>query len=112
MMWLLDHNLPRQLYETLRSLSIPCETTDKRGWDELENGALVVAAEKSGFDCILTRDVLFGMSAAKALKKHPTMAVVLLRLPQAKGTVYATTFLSHWKKQKIIPNAGKLIEWP
>jgi hypothetical protein len=111
-MWLLDHNLPRQVYEVLKSLSVHCETTDNRGWDHLENGDLVSVANQAGFDCILTRDVLFGLSAAKALKKYPQMAVVLIRLPQAKGSVYSVRFMDQWKQQKITPKAGSLIEWP
>jgi hypothetical protein len=111
-MWLLDHNLPRQVYDVLKSLSVSCETTDNRGWDALENGALVSAAYEAGFDCILTRDVLFSESAGKALKNYPKMAVVLLRLPQAKGSIYAATFVNNWKNQKIIPIPGKLVEWP
>ncbi len=69
-------------------------------------------ASEAGFICILTRDVLFSLAAAKALKTYPTMAIVLLRLPQAKGSAYAASFLSHWKTQKIIPVPGKLVEWP
>lgn len=111
-MWLLDHHLPRHVYEALKSLSIVCETTDNRGWDGLENGDLVSVAIEAGFKCILTRDVLFGESAAKALEKYPTMAVVLIRLPQGKGSVYAANFLRHWNHQKIIPVPGKGIEWP
>jgi hypothetical protein len=111
-MWLLDHNLPRQVYEALKSLTIQCETTDKRGWDGLENGDLVSAASEAGFTCILTRDVLFSLSAAKALKKYPQMAVILIRLPQAKGSIYASNFVKHWGESKINPVSGKLLEWP
>ncbi len=111
-MWLLDHNLPRQVYDVLKSLSVTCETTDNRGWDSLENGDLVSVASDAGFVCILTRDVLFSLSAAKALKKYPNFAVVLIRLPQAKGSVYAASFRECWNRQKIEPVGGARIEWP
>lgn len=79
-MWLLDHNLPVQLKSTLISLKIDCDTTRARGWDKLQNGDLVAASFAAGFKCILTRDVRFAQDAKKALKAHPTFAVVLIRL--------------------------------
>lgn len=55
-MWLLDHNLPRQLFETFRdSIGIPVETANNRQWECLENGALVRTAVAAGFTCILTK---------------------------------------------------------
>ena len=67
-MWLLDHNLPRQLAPILVELGIPCETTRSRGWEQLRNGDLVRTARTAGFTVILTRDRGFGGSAQKALK--------------------------------------------
>ena len=70
-MWLLDHNLPRQLTPILQALGVEIETSVKRGWERLSNGELVGAAAKTGFICILTRDTGFGHSADKTLKKFP-----------------------------------------
>jgi predicted nuclease of predicted toxin-antitoxin system len=111
-MWLLDHNLPRQLAPILQSLGIGIETTLQRGWERLSNGDLVGAAAKAGFTCILTRDVGFIHSADKALKKFPHICVVWITLPQQRGPAYAKTFQEAWTRSPIVPAAGELIRWP
>lgn len=111
-MWLLDHNLPVQLKSVVLSLNIQCDTTRERGWDKLENGALVSACSVAGFTCILTRDVRFVNEAARALKIHPAMALVLLRLPQRRSAVYCKTFLAQWRAKPITPLPGQLVTWP
>ena len=83
-MWLLDANLDVHLVSVLEELGITCETAAHRGWKALSNGQLVAAAVASGFDCLLTRDRLFGESAARALRLHPTLSVVLVNLPQQR----------------------------
>ena len=70
-MWLLDVNMPRQLKAVLADLGITAETANARGWGTLVNGELLEAAAASGFDCLLTRDRLFGESVAKNLKRCP-----------------------------------------
>jgi hypothetical protein len=50
----------------------------------LTNGILVEAAANAGFNCILTRDRLFGESAARALKRFPGFSVVLVTIPQLR----------------------------
>ena len=112
MMWLLDHNLPIQLRETLKSLNVRSKTTRELGWDKLANGDLVAAAVRSGVTCILTRDVRFGETATAVLKQFPTMAIVLLRLPQRRHSIYTESFLKNWSVKPISPLAGRLIEWP
>jgi predicted nuclease of predicted toxin-antitoxin system len=111
-MWLLDHNLPRQLTPVLQVLGIQTEVTVKRGWEKLSNGELVGAAAAAGFVCILTRDVGFGYSAEKALKKFPQVGVVLITLPQQRGPEYAKTFQRAWSQKPIVLIAGQLIRWP
>ncbi len=111
-MWLLDHNLPVQLKAVILSLNIQCETTRDRGWEQLQNGVLVATSHKAGFNCILTRDVQFVNDAARALKTHPTMALVLLRIPQRRSSVFIDAFLSQWKIRPISPVAGSLVIWP
>ena len=83
-MWLLDVNLPKGLTKTLKALGIEADTTATRGWRDLGNGTLAEIAFRSGFRVILTRDRLFGESAARALQKFPDLAIVVLRIPQAR----------------------------
>ncbi|MBI1861403.1 MAG: DUF5615 family PIN-like protein [Deltaproteobacteria bacterium] len=111
-MWLLDKNIPRHIEPVLKSNSIQFETVRARGWDELRNGELLRAASDAGFICILTRDVLFEESAKKALKAHPQMAIVLIKLPQAPGKEYSKTFSDLMQKSPIVPMAGQLVVWP
>ena len=111
-MWLLDHNLPRQLTPLFQSLGVPAETTAQRGWQRLGNGELVKTAAVAGVTCILTKDLDFGHSAEKALKKFPNISVVLITLPQMRGSAYARAFQDAWSKKPIIPHAGKLLRWP
>ena len=72
------------LVQTLNELGVSCDTSAKRGWKALSNGELVSAAAAAGFTCLLTRDQLFGESAARALKNFPSFAVVVVDLPQQR----------------------------
>jgi predicted nuclease of predicted toxin-antitoxin system len=83
--WLLDVNVPAQLVSTLSGFGVEAEIAIGRGWKELTNGRLLEAASKAGFSAILTRDRLFGQSAAKSLKLFPTIALVVVTLPQARA---------------------------
>ena len=67
-MWLLDANMDVHLVQTLNELGVSCDTAANRGWKALSIGELVSAAVAAGFTCLLTRDQLFGESAARALK--------------------------------------------
>jgi alkanesulfonate monooxygenase SsuD/methylene tetrahydromethanopterin reductase-like flavin-dependent oxidoreductase (luciferase family) len=49
----------------LAELGSSSVTAASRGWKALSNGDLVAAAEAAGFDCLLTRDQLFGESASR-----------------------------------------------
>jgi hypothetical protein len=109
--WLLDHNLPAKLQVALTEFGIKSMTTYKCGWAALRNGDLVAEAHKNGFKAILTRDVLFGESAARALVKYPELAVILLKLPQTKANLYIAAFKTKWLKLPILPQAGKFIGW-
>ena len=60
--WLLDVNVP------------VAQHAASRGWGALKNGVLVETASSQGFVCVLTRDRLFGESAARALKSFPQSA--------------------------------------
>ena len=67
---------------------------------------------KSGFRAILTRDRLFGESAARALKAFPDVAFVILLLPQSREGTYLVEFENRWQGGPIQPIAGAVIAWP
>jgi hypothetical protein len=111
-MWLLDANMDVHLVDSLSQFDIASDTAKNRGWKALSNGQLVTAARGNGFDCLLTRDRLFGESASRGLHVHPTAAVVLVMLPQQRWPEYRRSFLDAWTSSPIQPKAGCLIEWP
>ncbi len=69
-------------------------------------------AAVAGVICILTKDQDFSESAAKALKKFPNISVILITLPQQRGSAYARAFQEAWSKKPVFPLPGKLIRWP
>lgn len=111
-MWLLDANISHKIKPILDSFSVKCCTAQEMGWAELKNGDLVCAAVNKGFFCLLTQDVLFVNSAAKALKKFPDFAIVLVKIRQTKGHQYFESFKNAFMKEPIKPVAGKLVVWP
>jgi hypothetical protein len=111
-MWLLDANMDVHLTGVLRDLGILSETAGARGWKALSNGQLVAAAVAGGFDCLLTRDRLFGEFASRALRVHQAFAVVLVNLPQRRWLEYRQSFLDAWDICPITPRHGFLVEWP
>ncbi|MBV9265615.1 MAG: hypothetical protein JO061_05550 [Acidobacteriaceae bacterium] len=54
MLILFDNSTPRGLARFLTGHSV--EEARSRGWDELSNGELIDAAERSGFEMIVTTD--------------------------------------------------------
>ena len=54
MLVLFDHGTPKGLARALSGHTI--ETAQSRGWDTLDNGALLSAAEEAGFAVLLTMD--------------------------------------------------------
>ncbi len=111
-MWLLDVNLPKKIGGLLGEFGIETHSAEDRGWGGLTNGALVEAAQQAGFRCILTRDRLFGESAARALKRFPEFSVVLVTIPQLRGPEFLEQFRSAWVRSPIQPVAGQLLRWP
>lgn len=51
---LFDVNMPRPLRNSLPDHEVL--TAQSQGWTELKNGDLIAAAEKNGFDVLLTAD--------------------------------------------------------
>ena len=111
-MWLLDVNVPRQIVPVLQEFGIDAETAESRGWNVLTNGKLLEAACRAGFLCLLSRDRLFGESAARPLRAFPQIGIVVVALPQIRGRQYAESFRSAWEKCPISPRAGEAIVWP
>jgi len=111
-MWLLDANMDVHLVSLLTGFDVACDTAGNRGWKALSNGALVKAAVEAGFQCLLTRDHLFGQSASRALKLFPDFAVVVVNIHQQRWPQYREQFVAHWAEHPIEPVAGRLICWP
>jgi len=63
-MWLLDANMPLQLVALLNELGVEADSAVARGWNALSNGGLASAAARAKFTALLTRDRLFGETAA------------------------------------------------
>lgn len=111
-MWLLDANVDIHLRSVLLEKGIVAESAAYRGWATLVNGALVTEAAGAGLNCLLTRDVLFAESGARALQRFPTFAVVVVTLPQARWAHYRDTSLAEWERSPIVPVPGRLVWWP
>lgn len=111
-MWLLDKNVPVQLVDLLRKLGIESLNADQEGWGALTNGDLVSHAAAAGITCILTRDRLFGQSAAKVLKVHVSLAVVVVTLPQLRAPAFLEAFEREQSLRAINPIPGQVIYWP
>ena len=100
-MWLLDVNLPKKIG------GLQC-----RRPRVARNGALVETAQQAGFQCVLTRDRLFGESAARTLKRFPAFCVVLVTIPRLRGPEFLDHFRSAWVRSPIQLVAGQLLRWP
>lgn len=111
-MWLLDVNMPKKLAQLLGEFGIESYSADDKGWGGMTNGILVEAAVNAGFDCILTRDRLFGESAARALKRFPAFSVVLVTIPQLRGSAFLEQFRRAWERSPVQPLAGQFLVWP
>jgi hypothetical protein len=111
-MWLLDANMDVHLVGVLADFDVSSATAASRGWKALSNGDLVAAASAGGFECLLTRDQLFGESASRALESFPQFAVVVVNLPQQASPQYRDRFRAAWAESPIQPVAGRLTRWP
>jgi predicted nuclease of predicted toxin-antitoxin system len=111
-MWLLDANMPVQLVALLRELGIEAESAVDRGWNTLSNGSLVNAATQANFTVLLTRDRLFGQSAASVLRARSEFCVVRVTLPQLRAPQFLQAFGAAWERARIIAAPVQMIEWP
>ena len=110
-MWLLDANMPVQLVGLLSELGIEADSAVARGWNTLSNGSLVSAAVRAKFTVLLTRDRLFGESAASALKANNEFCIVRVRLRQLRADSFLQAFRSAWNEARIVRVPGRMIEW-
>jgi len=76
---LLDHCVPRRV----RQAAPGCEvaTAYQRGWAELKNGALLEAAERDGFDVLVTADKISGINNASPTGASPSSNCRLIPCP-------------------------------
>lgn len=111
-MWLLDVNLPNGLVGVFEQFGIAADTSVARNWRNLTNGDLSAVAYKAGFKVILTKDRVFGELAGKVLKAYPSLAIVILRIPQSRKSTYLLEFERCWRSAPIVPKLGSVIEWP
>jgi hypothetical protein len=77
MLILFDHGTPRSIARWLQGHTV-VEAIEK-GWDKLNNGALLKAAEEAGFDVLLSTDK--NIQFQQNLKER-RIAIVILGNPQ------------------------------
>ena len=94
--------MPVQLVALLRDLGIETDSAVARGWNRLSNGSLVNAAVPAKFNALLTRDRLFGESAAQALKVHNAFCIVRVTLPQLRASQFLAAFRAAWQTSSIL----------
>jgi predicted nuclease of predicted toxin-antitoxin system len=111
-MWLLDANMPVKLVRLLKDLGVEADTAVGRGWSGLSNGALVRSAAQAQFRALLTRDRLFGESAARILRRFPDFSIIQVNLPQLRAAQFLAAFEAAWQWSPIVPVPGQTIEWP
>ena len=77
MLVLFDQGTPVPIRPFLKEHTV--QTTPERGWDTLENGELLTAAEAAGFDVLVTPDKNIRYQQNLALR---TIALIVLGNPQ------------------------------
>ena len=94
MLILFDNGTPRGLARFLASHTV--EEARTRGWEELENGELISAAEQAGFDVLVTTDKniryqqnLEGRKIALVVLEHSQWPMVKLAAENIASAVNA-----------------------
>jgi hypothetical protein len=92
MLILFDHVTPRGIARALAGHTVA--TAKERGWDTLSNGDLLTAAERAGFDVIVTADKnmryqqnLEGRRIALVILSTPQWPIVRLHLDKIAAAV-------------------------
>lgn len=96
MLILFDHVTPRGIAQFLPGHTVT--TAKDLGWDTLSNGDLLAAAERSGFDVVVTADKnmsyqqnLGGRRIALVILSTPQWPIVKLHLEKIAAAVNAAT---------------------
>jgi hypothetical protein len=80
MLVLFDHGVPRGIARALQLHTI--KAARAQGWDTLNNGALLKAAEDAGFDVLLTTDTNLPLNRWSLVR--PTMQKIVDSVNAAK----------------------------
>ncbi len=98
---LLDENLPVKLKYRLQDV---CEiyTVNDKAWNALENGDLLDAMQKDGFDCLITSDK--NLQYQQNLTKYPIGFIVL----NVMNNTYETILPLVGKIKQILLNETKV----
>ena len=96
MLILFDHVTPKGIARSLPGLRVT--KAKDRGWDTLDNGDLLAAAERAGFDVLVTADKnmryqqnLQGRRIALVVLSTPQWPVVKLHLEKIAAAIGAAT---------------------
>jgi hypothetical protein len=96
MLVLFDHGTPRSIARSLTGHTV--KETRAQGWDRLNNGDLLKAAEEAGFDLLLTTDKnmryqqnLKGRKIAIVVLGNPQLPIVRLHIQRVVAAVNAAT---------------------
>lgn len=111
-MWLVDENLPPQLYKVLEEFGITASSATYAGLAGMTNGVLTKKAFDLGFRVIITQDKTFSQDAAHALKQYSSFCVVVMVLSQTPAKTFLERFKSEWIKNPIVPRSGEVALWP
>ncbi len=63
-------------------------------------------------NCILIRDVRFSQSAARALRTHAALSIVILSFPQLRAQLLLEAFAEPWAQLPITPRTGEVLCLP
>lgn len=105
---LFDHSAPYKLARHLEGHSV--STAEECGWDQLENGDLLAAAEKAGFDLLLTADKnmryqqnLSGREIALVVLGNSPWPIVRLHIAEIVAAVNSATIGSFIEVEIPLP---------
>src|ERR1039457_6053109 len=115
MLVLFDHSTPRGLARSLTGHTV--RTARMQGWDELSNGDLLAAAEKTGFEALVTPDksiryqqnlkgrkiaiVVLGNPQWPALRRYVERVVAALNAATAGS--YVLVEIPMGRRRKLMP---------
>lgn len=96
MLILFDHGTPKDLIRALAGHNII--TAQARGWDKLDNGALLDAAEEAGVELLLTTD--------RRIRYQQNLAERTIALVVLTGTTKWSSVRLHFKRIAAVVDAA------